>query len=185
MTATTLPPTDGQVMSWDDYTTLDEGQRAEYLDGRLVVSPRPSQMHQRISRRLADALEDELPDGIDVSVEWAWKVGDDELVPDVLVHPRTGESVRFTGQPLLAVEVLSSNRSADLVTKSVRYAAAGLPHYWVVDPREDHLDAWELRGGIYRPVAHVTAGEPADVSLGPVSLRVDLDALTADRKPRR
>lgn len=36
--------------------------------------------------------------------------------------------------PRLCVEVVSSNRLRDRVTKRMVYGAAGVPEYWVVDP---------------------------------------------------
>lgn len=72
------------------------------------------------------------------------KPGEDEYAPDVLVVPPTDEDIRFTGTPLLAVEILSTNRSHDLVLKASKYAAAGLPRYWVVDPANVNVAAYTL-----------------------------------------
>ena len=94
-----------------------------------------------------------------------------------MVHPRTEEDLRFTGTPVLAVEILGSNRGDDLVTKAFKYAAAGLPHHWVLDPRDRVLDAYVLEDGAYRLAVRVTGGAPADVAFGPAVLRVDVDAL--------
>lgn len=50
----------------------------------------------------------------------------------------------------LAVEVLSpSNRTTDLVTKRVDYAAAGIPSYWLVDPEVPSVTVLELEGNSY------------------------------------
>lgn len=184
VTAPSPAPVDGQEMSWEQYVALGVEPRAEYIDGRLRMSPSPTRPHQQISHRLASALEDVLPDDLDVTLAWSWKVGADEYLPDVIVHPVTEESTRFTGVPLLAVEILSTNRSADLVMKSFKYAAAGLPHYWIVDPRDEVVDAFELVDGVYVATAHVTVDGPADVSFGPTTLRVDLRELTTRRRPR-
>ncbi len=45
-----------------------------------------------------------------------------------MVYPDTEETTRFTGTPVLCVEVLSSNRATDLVVKTTRYAALGVDH---------------------------------------------------------
>ena len=47
--------------------------------------------------------------------DWAWRPTQDEFVPDVTVFERTTETIRLTATPLLAVEVLSSDRASDLV----------------------------------------------------------------------
>ena len=50
---------------------------------------------------------------------------------------------------VLIVEVTSpSNRSNDTVLELDRYARAGIPHYWVVDP--DRITVFELVDGNYR-----------------------------------
>lgn len=184
VTTRTTELVDGQEMSWEEYAGLDAVPRTEYVDGKVLVSPRPGKRHQRMAFRLANALEEVLPDGLEVALDWSWQVDGDEFAPDVMVLDETEENVRFTGTPVLAVEVLSSNRSSDLVMKAFTYAAAGLPHCWIVDPRDEVLDAFELHEGTYRPTAHVTLDSPAEVSFGPASLRVDLAALMAPRGPR-
>jgi Uma2 family endonuclease len=164
-------------MSWDEYAALPDDVRGEYVDGHLVVTPFPSRRHQNAARRLATLLEPHLPTGYGVVTAWGWKPGADEFGPDVMVHPPTDEQVRFTGTPLLCVEVLSSNRADDLVRKAARYARAGLPHYWVLDPAEPSLRAYVLDDGAYRPVGVVTdRGE----MLGWPGVVVDLGTLLAD-----
>jgi Uma2 family endonuclease len=164
-------------MSWDEYARREGSPPSEYIDGRLVMVPSPTREHQQICMRLANALEEVSPPAHDVTISWAWKPGADEFIPDVMVHPVTVENVRFTGTPLLVVEVLSTNRSDDLVLKTGKYAAAGAPHYWIVDPRDHTLDAYDLVEGLYRRVAQVDKGQPAAVPFGDAVLVADLTAL--------
>lgn len=79
------------------------------------------------------------------------------LQPDLLVARRADLTERdLPTAPMLAVEVLSpSTRRFDLMLKRSRYEAAGCPVYWVVDPHEPSLRAWELRGNAYVEVGNV------------------------------
>ena len=45
--------------------------------------------------------------------------------------------------------VSESNRMVDTVTKLRRYHQAGVPHYWLLDPRSQALEPHHLNGGAY------------------------------------
>jgi Uma2 family endonuclease len=116
--------------------------KVELLDGEVIVSPSPSYWHQEILRRLVLALG-----------TWATRqkravtIGQAPLdvrfgrnrilQPDAFVlfaevapdHEGPIDTV-----PALCIEVLSSNRIHDRVTKRLLYAAAGVKEYWTVDP---------------------------------------------------
>ena len=175
-----LAPVASRAMTWEDYENLGGEVRGEYIDGQLVMSPSPTRQHQQICQRLVSVLSSAVSAGHEVTAGWAWKPDQDEFVPDVMVHPTTTESTRFTGTPALIVEVLSTNRGDDLVVKTTKYAAAGLVHYWVVDPRDGVLDTFELAGTTYRHAMAVSAavtGGRAVLGFGLSTVEVDLKAL--------
>lgn len=165
---TDLQPGQRVPMSWDEYENLGPENRGEYLDGAFVVSPLPSGRHQDACFELTRLISEALPTGVKARSSWGWKAGDDEFGPDVMVFDETHEDLRYTGTPHLCVEVLSTDRGADLVRKFAKYAAAGLPRYWVVDLDLPEIIAFELgRDGGYREVARVTGDEEATLDVGP------------------
>ncbi len=86
-----------------------------------------------------------------------------------------GEDLRYTEIPHLVVEVLSSDPAADTVRKMQKYAAAGLPRYWIIDPEGPELFVFELdQEGGYRAAGSYAADAVVDLDIGParVSFRV-------------
>jgi Uma2 family endonuclease len=64
----------------------DDGRRYELLDGVLVVSPRPTTVHQLAAARLLILLGNACPDDLCVMAEPAVQLsGDTEFDPDVVV----------------------------------------------------------------------------------------------------
>jgi Uma2 family endonuclease len=59
------------------------------------------------------------------------------------LHLVTGQAIE--GSPTLVVEILSpSTHQTDRVTKAQLYARYGVPQYWLIDPEERTLEAYEL-----------------------------------------
>jgi Uma2 family endonuclease len=162
-------------MSWEEY--LDrELPRGDYYGGAFVVAPGPSIQHQHVAMRLSDALRTTCPTELDITFAGGWGPPGvrEELYPDLIVHgPVTSRVV--TARPELVVEVLSSNRSDDLVGKMNRYAAWGAPSYWIVDPRDRVLLEYRLSEGVFVEIGLHTDGVVTLTYGGGVEVSVDVD----------
>ena len=167
-TVTTLPR--GRALTREDLETMpDDGRRYELIDGTLIVTPAPSRSHQRIVVELLVALHKACPDDLEVFVApFDVAVAPDTVMqPDLLVARKSDSTPRdLPVAPLLAVEVLSpSTRRVDLTLKRSRYEAAGCASYWVVDPDEPSLTAWQLENGRYVDIAAVAGDQTFSAAL--------------------
>ena len=176
------------ILTYDDYRLLpDDRNRYEILDGELSVTPAPGTKHQRISGRLYLILANHILTD---------QLGDIYAAPtDLILAPTTvaqpdlifiGNDRRhivteraIEGPPTLLIEILSPTTSrTDRLTKAQLYAKHQVPHYWLVDPDQRTLEAYELVKDHYDLVASVKDAEVFSPSLFP-SLSIRLADLWA------
>jgi Uma2 family endonuclease len=132
-----------RVWTPEDLDLLPEtGERFEVLDGVLLVTAQPAELHQRVATRLATYLVQHC-DAHELArvyatgeVRWRQNV----LAPDVLVSPISEDgdvAWRDLATPLLVVEVHSpSTHLRDRGMKRLAYEQLGVPEYWQVDVSE-------------------------------------------------
>ncbi|HEY9563021.1 MAG TPA: Uma2 family endonuclease [Nocardioides sp.] len=176
---TTLPR--GRALTVADLESMpDDGHRYELIDGTLLVTPGPSLRHQTVSMELSVLLSQACPPHLKALAAPFDVVLDDQtgVQPDLLVAGRGAFTENnLPTAPLLAIEILSpSTRLVDLNLKKAAYERAGVASYWVVDPVEPRLIAWQLQSGVYERVADVegdeswTAASPYAVTVVPSAL---------------
>jgi len=136
----------------------DDGQRYEVIDGELHVSPAPGWMHQRglgkLYVKIALHVYDEglgevvtAPVGVALDDENGVQP-DIVYISDARAHQISQRGIE--GAPDLVVEMLSpSTQAVDRGKKMRRYAASGVPHYWIVSPWNRTLEAYRLTDGRY------------------------------------
>ncbi|WP_229686061.1 Uma2 family endonuclease [Longimycelium tulufanense] len=178
-------------MTLEEFLELpeDNSRRFEVKEGVLIVAPRHLAKHQRAANRLAQRLNDQLPDEwegvteIDVVVRPGFPP--DVRVPDVVVvrSKWIDDDMRVASPEdvLLAVEVISpGSRDTDTVLKPVEYAEAGIPYYLVIDLDPPvSLTAYHLAGDLGYQEAPAVTGE--FITQEPFSLRIDLTKLAGSR----
>jgi Uma2 family endonuclease len=174
--AQSIPP--GKiVLTYDDYCELpNDRNRYEILDGELSVAPAPATKHQitlgnlyRIvsihvlanhTGRLLLAPTDVILAATTVVQPDLVFVSNDR---SQVVTPRGVE-----GAPSLVVEILSpTTHRTDRVTKAQLYAKHQIPHYWLVDPDQHSVEAYELVIDRYDLVASTHGAEVFTPSLFP------------------
>jgi Uma2 family endonuclease len=173
----------GRLLTLDEFLALpeDNGQRYELEKGILVASPRPVPPRQRVGNRLTHILDEQMPPEWEAFTELEVVVSDREpatvRVPDVVVIPPNWVHSQVpAAKVLIAVEVTSprSRRKATRV-KPMKYAEAGIPHYWVIDLAPPAtLTAHVLVDGRYQETQTVT-GE--FTTLDPFPLQINVPAL--------
>ncbi|MBC6459029.1 Uma2 family endonuclease [Actinomadura sp. HBU206391] len=172
------------------YESLDlPGHRVELLEGRIVVSPAPIKMHNRIVTWLSDALR-ELCDqhGLDRLTHGTIELPktSERIQPDLFICPADestdGEWLLSAEDVLLAVEVVSpSSRRDDYVVKRASCAQSEIPLYLIIDPRESLITLFagpSPRG--YLRSAAVPIGEKLDL---PEPFGIVVDTATMPGKP--
>jgi Uma2 family endonuclease len=177
---------DRQEWTVDDLASLPKDLRYELIDGRLLL-PSPTALHQDIGVRVLMALEVACPPDLMVVLDLSLKVDRrNEPRPDVLVIKP--DHVNVTPLPVhdavLVVEVISAgSHFRDMYAKTKIYAAAGVEHYWVIDPLfEDGMVLTHFRRGDSGEYELVTSTDGVFVTDVPYPVTVDLPELTQRRK---
>lgn len=173
-------------LTYEDYVLLpNDRNRYEILDGELSVTAAPSPKHQAVILNLLQFLDPFIRGHnlgriyiapIDLILEPTTVVQPDLLF---LSHAHLGfvTDRGIEGPPDLIVEILSpATARADRVTKAQIYARSRVPHYWLVDPDEGSLEAYELSGESYQLVSRLTGQTNFAPSLFP-GLTIDLSLL--------
>lgn len=143
----------------------DDGRRYELYDGELHVVPAPMPRHQRVARRLLEALIDyaRRAGGEAFAAPLDIVVSDYDVVQPDLTYfgPASAgridpdQAIRFL--PELAIEVLSpSTARMDRGPKQGLVERAGLAEYWIADPGASAMDVFVLRDGRYGPPQRAT-----------------------------
>lgn len=172
------PMHSGPFTAEDRERMPEDGRRVELIDGALLVSPSAGRPHNDLVMHLFRLLDASCPDDVTIyNVPYDYRLPDgSELVPDITVA-RTADlgEERLTRTPLLVVEVVSpSSRLVDPLVKRAKYEAAGVPAYWIADPRAQRVVVLELTAGRYVERA-VLSGADEEVALTrpyPVTVRL-------------
>ena len=170
-------------MTARQYLTLGEdplGVRLELVCGQVAVHPGQTAVHSLIEMALLYALSDRIEaerGHLFLNMDVVFGEYDVRRV-DLLYFsgPRAHLVQRdkaISDPPDLCIEIISDvSRDIDRIDKFRQYADGGVRYYWVVDPDEQTLDAFQLVKGEYQLVKRGSGGETTKV---PPFLNVNLE----------
>ena len=142
-------PAEKARYTFADALEWEDGERAEIIDGDVIMMGTPSSIHQEISveltRQFANYLEGKRCKVYHApfAVRLFEKAGDTFEDVDTVVEPDLSvvcdkskiDKHGCKGAPDLVVEILSpSSRRHDRLVKLNLYQRAGVREYWIVDP---------------------------------------------------
>jgi len=133
---------------------LDEDDRIELLDGRLVFREPQGSRHAAACLRIRIALDRAFGRGFHVRPQFPIALDDvSEPEPDIAVVPGRIEDYLDTHptSPVLIAEVADSSLAQDRHRKARLYARAGVADYWIVNLRAGVLE-------VYRDPERTAAG---------------------------
>ncbi len=157
---------------WSDEGYLwltDHGNRpVEFTDGFIEELPLPTSTHQAVLSFLYVLFRAWIRPrgGIAAFSALRMRVREGKFrEPDILLlrdrsDPRYQDRY-WRGADLVAEVVSPDHPDRDLVDKRADYAEAGIPEYWIADPRDETLTVLVLRGEAYVEHGRYGRGETA------------------------
>ena len=148
--------------------------KEEWVNGIVMMSPRPQYNHVEIEGSLYSKLKDYFSGKYKVAIEAALFLTKEtpselkkdlnklrdlvkgkgaELVPDVAVYCDKEQIFKrgFLGVPQLIVEVLSpGNAEDDTIKKKEVYEKFGVPEYWIASPMSRKVYIYNLENDRYK-----------------------------------
>lgn len=149
-----------KLATYEDVLAAPRDMIAELVNGELFLSPRPAIKHAVASSKLGGQLVPKFDDGDGGPGGWIildepeLHLGEHVLVPDLAGWKRTRmanapDAAYIELEPDWICEVLSPSTAAlDRIRKLPVYAAARIPHAWIVDPYARTLEVLGLDASI-------------------------------------
>lgn len=150
-----------------EHGAFEAYSKSELIEGEIVCVNSQFARHSGAKSDLAFAMTQAvraLGLAMRVYVEVAVELDEHNLLePDIVLSTYRGEGLVPAGMAVLVVEVSDTTLRHDLVRKAARYAAAGIPEYWVVDLKGRELhQLWSPAGESYGERRTAPLGEVVD-----------------------
>jgi Uma2 family endonuclease len=145
------------------FESLPEGTLAQLINNQIVMSPAPSDTHQKvlmdISNRIYNFLEKSPIGIIRIAPYDVYFDRRNALQPDIIfiANDKIGliKENGLHGAPDIAIEILSPQTGKyDLEDKMEVYAANGVKEYWIIEPHEKRATGYWLVKDEYHEFAN-------------------------------
>jgi Uma2 family endonuclease len=165
-----------RFLAEDIWDSPDDGNRYEVIDGELYVAPPPNRGHQYASSTLQGTiwgyLERNSIGEIYAAPFGMILTGLSGVQPDLVYVSNERRAILtdqgVSGAPDLAIEILSpSTRSRDRGIKLRAYESAGVPYFWIADPRARTIEERVLGDDGYGPPTVYRVGATFQPALVP------------------
>lgn len=134
---------------------LTENDRVELINGRIVSKMPIRPPHKKSLRHLLAALVKLSMADVVIDSQGPITLDDSEPEPDITIAagPESQYDHRqpTSGELHLIVEIADSTLRYDQTTKLELYAAAGIPHYWIVNLIDKQVDVFTKPKGGKKP----------------------------------
>jgi len=137
---------------------LPEGTLAQLIENQLVMSPSPTDSHQKILHKISvkifNYLEDNPLGEVRIAPYDVHLDPENVFQPDIIFIRKDNlfkiQEDGLHGAPDLVIELFSSSTSRfDLNQKKAVYERYGVQEYWIVDPKTKDVQGFFLKDGSY------------------------------------
>lgn len=184
-----MAPRKGDI-TFEEYVDLiEDGQKADLLDGVIYMASPDNTDAFRLNFWLANVL-DSYVEHHGLGTVWGFRIAfrlgkKHGPEPDIAFVPKELESTRqrghFEGAPRLAVEIVSPDSvQRDYIEKRAIYEKAGVQEYWIIDPDETQATFLTLVEGKYEEM-EVKKGEFESKAVP--GFRITVSWLWAEKRP--
>lgn len=143
------------------FQSLPEGTMAQLINNQIVMSPAPSDPHQKvidkIYRRLGDYVEKNNLGETRVAPYDVYLSRRNAFQPDIIFNANENlhkiQHNGLHGAPDLVIEILSpATWRIDKEDKKDEYERSGVREYWIVDPIDKSTEGFQLVNNEFQPL---------------------------------
>lgn len=149
-----MPYPQKKVYTAADYWNLPEGERAELINGQLLMMTPPNRIHQKLVHQFGKVIGNYIdtrhgdceiypaPFAVNLtSDEKTWVEPDISVICDKKKLTERG----CEGAPDFIIEIVSpGSRRPDYLLKMTLYSEAGVREYWIVDPEKERTTVYRF-----------------------------------------